>query len=368
MAKKDFYEVLGVSKNATEQEIKQAYRKLAMQYHPDKLKDGTSDQKMQELNEAYEVLSDREKRANYDQFGTADGSPNFGAEGFNMGGFGSFSDIFGDLGSFFNFGSSRKNRTYQKIKGEDIEATINISLIDAINGKEIKQKLRKYELCEHCNGSGAKDSSKIQTCDQCKGHGQVNKQVRTPFGVMQSTTECNKCNGSGKVIVEKCEFCKGAVYVKKEKVVTFSIPKGTMKGKIIKLPGYGERGYNGAPSGDLNIHINIEEHKYFKYNGKNLYLTIPVTFLDIINEKTIEIPTPYGKEFIKLKSSYNNGDQIVIKTANSVELGSYGALIGIINVVMPKLNSKKIKELSAFLKDYDDDTNADFNKEVKKSN
>ncbi|WP_029512602.1 DnaJ C-terminal domain-containing protein [Mycoplasmopsis iners] len=372
MSKKDFYEVLGVSKTATEQEIKAAYRKLAMQYHPDKLKDGTSDQKMQELNEAYEVLSDKEKRANYDRFGNAEGQPNFG--GMNFGGmninFGDFSEDLGDIfGNFFsgfgNFGRKKQKPT-GPIRGEDIEAEMRIGFLDAVHGKKIQRTLTKYELCDECNGTGAKNPSDVVTCPDCNGQGVINQVLNTPFGQQMVRKQCAKCGGKGKIIKDVCPKCHGSIYIKKSKIVTFNINPGTQTGEGIKLDGYGQPGENGGPAGDMIVRFVVSDHPYFKQRGLDLMIELPVSFLDVIKENTIKIPSPYGAFDLKLKNSYNNGETLNIKGKGIVKGNRAGDLIIKLSIVMPKLSSREMKKMATSLEDFNDDTNTEFIKKIDK--
>ncbi|VEU78028.1 DnaJ domain-containing protein [Mycoplasmopsis columbinasalis] len=365
MSNKNYYEILGVSKNATEKEIKSAYRKLAMQYHPDRLKDGTSDQKMRELNEAYEVLSNKEKRENYDRFGSAEGPQGFGGANFSQhfGGFGdffsNFGDIFGDFGGF-DFTGTATREPGRKRKGKDILGILKISIIEAINGVEKKVEWPKYELCQNCDATGAQRPQDIKTCSTCKGTGKVGKRM----GMMVYSTTCSDCHGAGKIYGEPCHECNGNIYIKKRKTVTFTIPKGTADGYTITFPGYGERGINGGAVGALVLKIEIDEHPYFKVMNREVVLEVPVTFLDILNERTITIPAPYGEETYQLTSNIMDQDSVVFKKG---QLGSFSCFRVFFKVVMPKLGVRDRKNLAKVLAEYSDTTNQDFTRKVDKT-
>ncbi|MEA4115289.1 DnaJ domain-containing protein [Mycoplasma sp. 744] len=365
MSKKDLYQILGVNKNATQQEIKNAYRKLAMQYHPDKLKDGTSDQKMQELNAAYEVLSDPEKRNNYDRFGNADGQANFQNMDFGnfTGGF-NFSDIFGDF--FSSFGSRQNRKNHGPIRGQDIEVEMTIDFLSAVLGKQIKQTLNKYELCSKCNGTGAQNPNSIQTCNKCSGTGNIHVELNTPFGKTIRVQQCTNCYGTGKIIKEKCTNCYGNIYIEKTKIVTFDIQPGTLTGDQMKLDGFGEKGQNGAPSGNMYISFRVREHKFYKNDRLNIYATVPVSFLDIIKENTILIPSPYGPFEYKLKNNLRDKDRIVIKNKGIKKGSKIGDYIITFNIILPNFSSRDFKKMSNLLIEFNDDSNQNLIKEVEK--
>ncbi|QCZ36969.1 molecular chaperone DnaJ [Mycoplasma nasistruthionis] len=366
MSKRDYYEVLGVSKNATDQEIKTAYRSLAKKYHPDKLKDGSSDEKMKEINEAYEVLSDSTKRQNYDAYGHA------GANGANAGGgWGGFSGFSGGFGGFEDIfdmftGGSRRSKTAKR-DGDDKEASIQIDFLDAIHGKEIKQKLQKWELCPHCLGSGADHPSDAVKCSDCDGKGTVRKVVQSFFGQQVVEQACSTCEGTGKKITKKCRECKGSKYIRVEKTVTIKIPEGASSGMRLILNGYGDKGVNGGEPGDLYIRVYVKEHPYFVRNGLDLMLDMPISFIDILLEKTISVPTPYGSTDIKLKKTYTDSKVIVVPGKGVKNKGFQGDLKINIRIIIPDLKKKDIKTLNEALVDVEDQSNADFNKKVMKA-
>ncbi|MCT4469827.1 DnaJ C-terminal domain-containing protein [Mycoplasma sp. HS2188] len=358
MSKKDYYKILGISKDATEKEIKTAYRKLAMQYHPDKLKDGTSDKKMQEINEAYQVLSDKEKRANYDKYGTEDAPQGFGGFGGDMGGFG---DIFG---SFFNsFTGSSSSHSYGPSRGDDLLSRIQIDFNDAIKGKQVTLELKKWEICDLCNGKGAQNASDIKTCSVCNGSGQQQFQQRTPFGVINTVGTCRNCNGVGEIIANKCNQCKGEKYIRKNKKVSFNVSEGADTGERIKLAGYGDRGENGGPSGDMYVEIYVKDHKHYIRKGLNLFLEYPVSFLDIVKENEVLVPTPYGNETIKLRRNYQNGQTIILNGKGVKKNGRVGELRITFKVMIPELSNTEFKKMAKDLDKYSDSTNKDFIKQ-----
>ncbi|WP_027121593.1 DnaJ C-terminal domain-containing protein [Mycoplasma leonicaptivi] len=369
MKKRDYYEVLGVAKNASDQEIKTAYRKLAKQYHPDKLKDGSSDAKMQELNEAYEILSDSQKRQTYDQFGHAAANGQGGASGFGgfqgFNGFGGFEDIFENIFSGFG-GRSRKSNT-GPTKGSDQEAYINITFMQSILGDNLKRKITKYENCLHCGGNGSKNGKSFQSCSTCGGSGHVTKIVQGFFGQQQQVMTCSACSGLGKKIIEKCDNCKGKGNQKVEKDVNIPIQEGTKEGQRLKLSGFGQPGQNGGSSGDLYISINIEPHKFFQRDDENIYLELPVSFLDIMLEKTITVPTPYGDTKIKLSDKYFDKNVIVIPGKGVKTRYGYGDLKLKLKIIKPDLSRFDLKQMNKVLESLNDSSNETFVKKVNKT-
>ncbi|MCA8850636.1 DnaJ C-terminal domain-containing protein [Mycoplasmopsis bovis] len=376
MANKDYYKILGVDKNASDQEIKAAYRKLAMKYHPDNLKDGTSDQKMQEINEAYEVLSDPKKRDEYDRYGSV-GSAN---RGFNMNnaGFADFGsgmqDIFNDIFSTFSagFGSygrgGRSSQSAMKQRGSDVYSNIVITFSESITGVEFKEILSKYEVCSKCSGKGA-ESKNIKVCDKCHGSGKEVGRRKTPFGVVEMVGACSKCDGLGEIILTVCDMCKGAKYIKKEKQVTIKVSPGFISGDKIKLPGYGKKGINGGEPGDMYVVVSIKPHKYYVREGLNLHIdNFPVSFLDIVKENEVTVPTPSGLKAVKMKHSYNNGTKIKVKDGGMWDKnGNKGDLIITLSVKVPDYSSHKFKDLAKVLDGFSDEVNKDYVDEFKKA-
>ncbi|HEY9109508.1 MAG TPA: molecular chaperone DnaJ [Roseateles sp.] len=309
-SKRDYYEVLGVAKNASEDDIKKAYRKLAMKYHPDRNQgDGAkaAEEKFKEAKEAYEMLTDGQKRAAYDQYGHAGVDPNMGAgrggpgaEGF--GGFAeAFGDIFGDI--FGGQGGGRRGGGQQVYRGSDLSYAMEITLEEAARGKETQIRIPSWENCETCGGSGAKPGTSAKTCSSCNGAGTVH--MRQGFFSIQQT--CPHCHGSGKIIPDPCTACNGQGKVKKQKTLEVKIPAGINEGMRIRSAGNGEPGVNGGPAGDLYIEIRIKQHDIFERDGDDLHCTMPVSLVTAALGGTIEVPTLGGKAEIELPEGTQHG-------------------------------------------------------------
>ena len=295
--KRDFYEVLGVQKGASDDEIKKAYRREAKKYHPDLHPgDKEAEAKFKEVNEAYEVLSDSEKRSKYDQFGHAGVDPNFGAGGgYGAGGFGGgfdFGDIFSDLfGGGFGGGARRQNAP---VKGQDIRQVIDLTFEEAAFGCKKTITLTRRENCKTCGGSGAKPGTKPKTCQKCGGSGQVRTQTRTPLGYMTNVTTCPQCHGTGQIIEEPCRDCRGTGKVRKSTTLEVDIPAGIDHGQTMQLSQKGEPGERGGPNGDLLITIRIKPHEMFRRDGFDVYMDLPVTFVQAAVGATVKVPTLDG--------------------------------------------------------------------------
>ena len=281
--KRDYYEVLGVDKSVSDDELKKAYRKAAKKYHPDlNPGDKQAEKNFKEVNEAYEVLSDKEKRARYDQFGHAGVDPNFGAGGGGYGG--GFTGDFGDLGDIFSsffgggFGGGRRSNPNAPRRGNDTAANVNLSFEEAAKGCKKTVKVTKIENCNECGGSGAKKGTSPKTCPVCHGSGQVASTQRTPFGVMQTQTVCNNCHGSGKIVDNPCNVCAGKGRIRHTVEQNVDIPAGIDDGQVINLRGGGDAGVNGGPSGDLRINVNVRPHPIFEREGYDVFCEIPITF------------------------------------------------------------------------------------------
>ncbi len=306
MAKRDYYEVLGVPKNATEEEIKKSYRKLAMKHHPDRNQgDGAkaAEEKFKEAKEAYEMLSDAQKRAAYDQHGHAGVDPNAGGfrGGENMGGFAdAFGDIFGDI---FGGGGRRGGGGQQVYRGNDLSYAMEITLEEAANGKDTQIRIPSWENCDTCGGTGAKPGTKAKTCTTCNGSGTVH--MRQGFFSVQQT--CPHCQGTGKIIPEPCTSCNGAGRIKKQKTLEVKIPAGINEGMRIRSAGNGEPGTNGGPAGDLYIEIRIKQHDIFERDGDDLHCTVPISVVTASLGGTIEVPTLAGKVEIELPEGTQHG-------------------------------------------------------------
>ena len=350
--KRDYYEVLGVSKGASDDEIKRAYRKLAKKYHPDLNKEPDAAEKFKEVNEAYEILSDPQKRQSYDQFGFAGTDPN-GFGGFNgASGFGGFDDIFSSFfgGSGFSGasgfgGQTRTSRGPQK--GNDRFMRISVSFMDACFGKTETVNLTVDEPCPHCHGTGAETPNDVVTCPDCHGSGVVDMIQSTMFGRIRTQSECPKCHGSGKYIRKACHVCGGSGYERKRSSVDIKIPAGISSGQQMRVAGKGERGVNGGPNGDLYIEINVEPHQYFTRNGKDILLDIPVSAVDATLGTTIEVPTVYGDVSMKIPQGTQDGARLRLKGKGVVDIksGKQGDQLCTVRIKIDTELSRKEKEL-----------------------
>ena len=320
--KRDYYEVLGIKKGATKDEIKSAYRKLAKTYHPDNKETGNAD-KFKEIQEAYDVLFDDKKRQMYDQFGHAafeqgaGGGPGGNPFGGGFGGFGGFEDVdLGDIFSNFFGGGSRRSQSRASTgpsKGQDVAMRINISFMDAINGKKQDITFPFDETCPDCNGTGARNKDAIKTCSYCQGRGRVRVQRQSLFGVMESEQVCPHCNGTGKQITDKCPTCGGKGYNRKKKTITLNIPAGINSGQQIRQAGMGEIGANNGPHGDLYVEIMVSPHPNFTRDGNDIHITIPLDFVDAILGTQVEIPTVYGDKLLNIPAGTQPGQMLRMK-------------------------------------------------------
>ncbi|MBI2960604.1 MAG: molecular chaperone DnaJ [Betaproteobacteria bacterium] len=301
MAKRDYYEVLGVNRDADEEAIKKAYRKLAMKHHPDRNPDDKSaEEKFKEAKEAYEVLSDQGKRGAYDRYGHAGVDPSAGA-GFGAGGFSNFADAFGDIfGDIFGQARGSRSSVY---RGADLRYNLEITLEQAAHGTETKIRIPTHEACDNCGGSGAKPGTKPTTCATCGGHGQV--RLQQGFFSIQQT--CPKCHGTGKVIADPCGACGGAGRVKKQKTLSVKIPAGVDDGDRIRLSSEGEPGVNGGPSGDLYVQLQIKPHPVFERDHDDLHCEMPISFAASALGGEIEIPTLDGAAKIRIPPETQSG-------------------------------------------------------------
>ena len=302
--KRDYYEILGVDKNADAQALKKAYRKLAMQYHPDRNPDNKeAEEKFKEINEAYEVLSDEDKRRTYDQFGHegVNGQGGFGGQGFGGQGFGGFEDIFGG-----GFSGGRPRRRGPE-RGADIRHSINITFEEAAFGKKTSIKINRSEECSECNGSGAKPGTSKKTCPTCNGAGEVRTVQRTPFGNIASSRTCSTCEGEGEVVESPCPKCSGKGSTRKVKTIEVDIPAGIDDGQMIKLSGQGEIGSKGGPRGDLYLIVNVAPHPLFTREGNDIHFEMPITFVQAALGDEIEVPTLDGKVKYKVPEGTQTG-------------------------------------------------------------
>ena len=359
MAKRDYYEILGISKDASADDIKKSYRKLAKKYHPDINKEAGAEERFKEINEAYEVLSDPQKKQIYDQYGHAGlengGMGGFdGFSGFSGTGFSDLGDIFesfmGGMGGFSNFGfsgSSRSTRNSGPIKGENRYMQMSIEFLEAVKGIRKTISISVDRKCEKCDGTGAKSKADIETCPTCKGSGRVTRQTRTAFGVMQTVGECPDCNGTGKRIKNRCPQCGGSGYINKKENVEVNIPAGINSGQQVRLAGYGERGHNGGPNGDLYIEIYVRPHKYFTREGNDIYITVPISAVEATLGCKIDVPTCNGDVSLTIPAGCQPGQKLRIKGygVKSLRSNTVGDQYVEVKVEIPAKLSKEEKEL-----------------------
>ena len=345
--KRDYYEVLGLNKGASEDQIKKAFRKMAMKYHPDKNPgDKDAETKFKEINEAYSVLSDPEKKKMYDRFGHAGVDPNagFGGGGF-QGGFGGFDDIFDMFGGMFGgrsgFGQQRRNGP---MKGRDLQQGLSITFEEAAFGVKKDIRISKYVKCEKCGGSGAEPGTKKAQCPKCGGSGQIHTQQRTPFGSFNSVQPCDRCGGTGEIIEKPCSECGGSGQVKKTVTIAVNIPAGVDNDSVIPIRGQGEPGINGGPNGDLYIVLSVKPHKIFKRRGSDLQLEIPISFEQAALGAEITVPTLEEKIKYKVPAGTQPGTIFRLKGKGiaSPRGGRKGDMYIKVNLEIPtKLSSKQ---------------------------
>ncbi len=353
--KRDFYDVLGVDKSVGEDELKKAYRKMAKKYHPDLHPgDAEAEKNFKEVNEAYEILSDSEKRARYDQFGHAGVDPNFGAGGGYGGGFGGgFTGDFGDLGDIFSSffgggfgGSSRQRNPNAPRRGNDASAAVNLSFEEAAKGCKKTIKVTKIDNCEDCGGSGCEKGTSSKTCPVCHGSGQVTTVQRTPFGQMQTQSVCQNCHGSGKIIDKPCHSCAGKGRIRHTVERTVDIPAGIDDGQVISVRGGGDAGANGGPSGDLRINVNVRPHPIFIRDGFDVFCEIPITFTQAALGAEITVPTLEGKVKFDIHEGTQPGDEFKLRGKGIQRLNYSGKGDQYVKIIVevPRELSKNQKE------------------------
>lgn len=364
--KRDYYDVLGVDKSADQNAIKKAYRKLALKYHPDKNPDDKeAEEKFKEVNEAYEVLSDEEKRKKYDQYGFAGVDPNFqegfgGGYGNYGGGFGGgfnmddlFSDLFGGgysggsgFGGFGGFGGYEQ-AYHGPVQGSDIKVRLTLTFKEAAFGVQKKIKIKRMEECAHCHGTGAEPGSKVESCSTCGGRGSVRVEQNTPFGRMSSEQVCPDCHGTGEHITEACKACKGEGLVQTERTIKIKVPAGVNNDSILPLRGQGNAGENGGAAGDLLIYIRVQEDPIFKRDGDNVSYTLPISFDQAALGASVVAPTLKGKVKIKIPAGTQNGKIFKLKGkgVQNVNGKGKGDMFVTIRVEVPKELSPRAKEL-----------------------
>ena len=357
MAKRDYYEVLGVSKSATDQEIKKAYRKLSKQYHPDINKEADADEKFKEISEAYEVLSDANKRAAYDQYGHASTDPNFGAGGggfgggFGGGGFGGggFEDIFE---SFFGGGGRSANPNAPR-QGEDLQYRMDLEFEEAVFGKETTIQYNREDECGTCHGEGSKPGTHPVTCSKCHGSGTLNVERNTPLGRVMTRQTCDVCNGTGKEIKEKCPTCHGSGRVKKRHSVKVTVPAGVEDGNQMRLNGQGEVGKNGGPYGDLYVVFHVKPSDLYDREGSEIYYELPISFIQAALGDEIEVPTVHGKVKLKVPAGTQTGTNFRLRGKGAPRLRGTGNGDQHVTVklITPKdLSNKQVDILREFAK------------------
>ena len=358
MANKNYYDILGVNKNASDDEIKKAYRSLAKKYHPD-LNPGNAEaaEKLKEVNQAYGVLSDKTKKQNYDSYGDENGPQGF--SGFGGGGFGSgfggFSGAdFGDFGDIFSnifggaFGGGRSSRRASaQAQGADIQVKMKLSFVEAAFGVKKNINLNRSETCPHCKGTGAKNGTDFSTCSKCSGTGTVRQAQQTPFGQVVSEGVCPDCRGTGKKIKEKCSHCNGNGVTRENRNIEINIPGGIANDQVLTLRGQGEAGRNGGPAGDMQILIQVENHKLLKREGYDVYVDVPISFTEALLGAKVKIPGIDETLELTIPELTQTGTILTVKGKGTKILNknAYGDLFAKITVELPKSLDKKEKQM-----------------------
>ena len=348
----EYYDRLGLSKDASQDEIKRAYRKLSKKYHPDINKEPGAEEKYKEILEAYETLSDAQKRAAYDQYGP-DGANGFGGQGsfggFDGGaGFGGFEDIFS---SFFGGGATRNPNAPRQ--GDDLQYRVNLSFEEAVFGAEKEIHYNREVTCKTCSGSGAKPGTSPVTCGRCHGHGVINVDTQTPLGMMRRQVTCDVCHGTGQEIKDPCQTCHGTGREKQSHTVSVKIPAGVETGQQIRLAGQGEAGFNGGPYGDLFVVINVNPSDKFTRDGSTIYYTLNISFVQAALGDTVEVPTVHGNVEMVIPAGTQTGKTFRLKGKGAPRLrgGSQGDQLVTVKIVTPtKLNDAQKEALLAFAK------------------
>ncbi len=352
--KRDYYEVLGVDKSASQDDIKKAYRQLAKKYHPDLNPDNKeAEEKFKEVNEAYEVLSDPDKKSRYDQFGHAGVDPSYGGGGFNGGFSGGFGDM-GDIGDIFDSifgggfgGSSSRSNANAPRRGQDIAVDVTINFMDACNGKEVTLDVNRLEKCPDCNGSGAAAGSSAETCSECRGTGQVKVTQRTPFGMISSQKVCTRCGGKGKTVSSPCPKCHGNGRVNTSRKISVDIVAGIDDGQTMRVSGQGNAGTNGGPNGDLHVNVHVRPDPIFERDGYDIHTDIPITYTQAVLGDEIVVPTIDGKVKYTIPEGTQNGATFRFKGkgVKVINRSNRGDQYVHVNIEVPKNLSKKQKEL-----------------------
>ena len=361
--KRDYYEVLGLKKGASEDEIKKAFKSMARKYHPDLHPDDKeAAEKFKEINEAYEVLSDSEKRARYDQFGHAGVDPNYGggagAGGFGgFGGFGDVGDIFDSIfgGGFGGFGGGRSTASSANAphRGGDVNANVTIDFMEACKGAKKKMRVTHMVKCDQCSGTGADANTKTSSCTECHGQGSVRVNQRTPFGVISTTKVCPRCGGKGKIVTNPCSKCRGSGRQRVTTDIELKIPAGIDNGQILRVSGQGDAGLNGGPNGDLNVSVTVRPHELFTRSGNDIFCEIPISYAHAVLGDKVTVPTIKGKVEYEIPEGTQSGTKFRLRGEGVKYLGreSYGDQYVTVVVEVPKRLTKQQKEL---LKKFDD--------------
>jgi molecular chaperone DnaJ len=364
--KRDYYEVLGLQKGASEEEIKKAFKTMARKYHPDLHPgDKEAEAKFKEVNEAYGVLSDADKRARYDQFGHAGVDPSYGGGGDGFGGFSGFSGDMGDIfesifGGGFGFGGSGRRSSANANaprRGGDIHTDVRISFMEACQGVKKTISFAHMDKCPQCNGSGADGSTSKQTCPECNGRGSVKTNQQTPFGVISSTRPCSRCGGRGEIITNPCNKCRGTGRVRTTSNIELSIPAGIDNGETIRMTGKGDAGLNGGPAGDVYVTVQMQSHPLFERDGSDIYCEIPITYAQAVLGAEITVPTIDGDVKYAIPEGTQSGTRFRLrgKGVKMLRRDARGDQYVTVNVEVPKKLSKKQKELLQAFNDSLDD-------------
>lgn len=366
--KRDYYEVLGVDKSASAEDIKKAYRQLAKKYHPD-LNPGNkeAEEKFKEVNEAYEVLSDADKKARYDQFGHAGVDPSYGGGGYGggfSGGFGDMGDISDIFNSFFGggFSSSGRSNPNAPRRGQDIQTNININFMDACFGKEVEVSINRMEKCPDCNGTGAAAGSSAETCPDCHGTGQIKVTQHTPFGMISQQKPCTRCGGKGKIINNPCPKCRGNGRYTAAKKIKVSVPAGIDDGQTLQVSGQGHAGINGGPNGDLHVTVSVRPDPIFERDGYDIHTEVPITYTQAVLGDEITVPTIDGKVKYTVPEGTQNGTIFRFrgKGVKKLNSSSRGDQYVHVYIEVPKNLSKKQKDM---LKEFESTmTDENYNK------
>lgn len=358
MAKQDYYEILGVPRDASQEDIKKAYRRLAREYHPDVNKEPGAEERFKEINEAYRVLSDPDTRRQYDQFGhAAFENGGFGGQGF--GGFGDFGDFgfgFEDLGDIFTdmfFGRSSARRDRRPRKGADIRLDLIIEFEEAAFGVEKTVEIHRTEICPHCHGNQAEPGTPLKTCPDCGGSGQVRSIQRTPFGQIQTSRTCSRCRGEGKIFETPCKECGGGGRVNTARKIPVKIPAGVNDGQVVRVGGQGEAGSYGGPYGDLLIVISVKPHEFFTRQGNDIVCEVPITFVQAALGDEIDVPTLEGDVKMRIPEGTQSGRVFRLRGKGVADVRGFGRgdqLVRVRVVTPTKLNNKQKQILREFAK------------------